>query len=188
MNILLIDNNTKHIEDIKNLCPDDVFTIRKWSEVTHADHNSFDLLILSGGSGMAINKHEEDFIPEIELIRNTTKPCIGICLGFELICHTFGSTMEREDEREKGLVTITTTENHPLFHGQNSFTVYMAHKWHTKEVSKDLVVLARSEKGIDIVKHATKNIYGFQFHPEILEPENDGATLFKNCIQLVCGD
>ena len=61
----------------------------------------------------------------------------------------------------------------------------MGHKWHIKEVNSVLIPLAKSAKGIDIVKHVNKKIYGFQFHPEITEPKNDGEIIFKTCLDVI---
>ncbi len=182
MKILIVDNNTKHIEDVKALCVSNEIHVMKWGEISPDTYTGFDLIILSGGSGMAIDKHEEDFLNEIELIKNSNRPIIGICLGFELICHTFGCKMEREEEREKGIVKIDVVKNDVIFEGKDKLNVMMMHKWHVRDVDSILEVLARSEKGIDIVKHFHKPIYGFQFHPEIIEPQNDGSKIFMNCL------
>lgn len=185
MNILIIDNNSKHIDEIKKLCEGNKVNVLKYSDNLDNVYFDYDLIILTGGTGLAIDKHENDLSSEINLIKNSTKPIIGICLGFEVICHAFGCKMEREDEREKGLVEIEAITEDRVLLGKKKLKVLMAHKWHVKEVSKDLIPLARSLKGIDIIKHVNKPIYGFQFHPEIIEPENDGPVIFKTCLDII---
>ncbi len=188
MKILLVDNNTKHIGDIKKLCTEHEVIVKRWELLQSEDYKDFDLVILSGGSGMAIDEHEKDLAKEIKLIKNSDRPIIGICLGFELICHSFGSRMEREDEREKGIFEIETTEESPIFAGKKKLKVFMAHKWHVKEVGANLIVLAKSPKGIDVIKHKDKPIYGFQFHPEITDENNDGAEIFYICLKEIAGN
>jgi GMP synthase (glutamine-hydrolysing) len=183
MKILIIDNNSKHIEEIKNLCLGHAVSILKWSEISTDSYRPFDLIILSGGSGMSIDKHTADFKTEADLIRKSNKPIIGICLGFELICKTFGCRIEREEESERGLIEIQTMKDDQIFGEKSKFKVFMAHKWHVREVDPPLIPLARSEKGIDIVRHLEKQIYGFQFHPEVLDPENDGHLIFNSLIE-----
>lgn len=184
MNILIIDNNSKHIDDIKNLCKGNSIDILKYYDDLNNIYENYDLIILTGGTGLPLDKHEKDLIGEINLVKNLNKPIIGICLGFEVICHTFGCKMEREDEREKGLVDIDVLISDKIFSRKDKLKVSMAHKWHVKEVASKLIPLARSLKGIDIVKHIDRPIYGFQFHPEITEPKNDGEMIFKNCLDM----
>lgn len=183
MRILLVDNNTKHIEDIKKLCIDHQVTVKKWNEITSREYEDFALIILSGGTGMAIENHEQDLATEMELIRRSDKPIIGICLGFELICHVFGAKMEKEEERERGVIEIDVVEQNPIFNGKVKLKVFMAHKWHVRSVEPDLIVLAKTAKGVDVVKHKDRPIYGFQFHPELLDENNDGSRIFNNCLK-----
>lgn len=57
MKILIIDNYTKHLGDIKNLCQEHTVSVLEWSEISVDSYKQFDLVILSGGSGMSIDKH-----------------------------------------------------------------------------------------------------------------------------------
>lgn len=185
---LIVNNNTKHIKAIKKLCSDLGYNsnVIKWDKLKPSDYKKFDLIILSGGTGMAIDKHEKDFKNEIELIKKSNKPIIGFCLGFELICYVFGCTMIRENQAEKGIVKIKAIKKHKIFANKKTFKVYMSHKWHVKKInSSNLIILAKSTKGIDIVKHKDRFIYGFQFHPEIVKPLNNGADIFNNCLELI---
>jgi GMP synthase-like glutamine amidotransferase len=183
MNILIVDNNTKHIDGIKRICEGNSINVAKYYDNLDNVYQDYDLIILTGGTGLSIDKHENDFVGEINLIKNSNKPIIGICLGFEVICHAFGCRMEREEEREKGIVGIDALTNDKILLGKDKLKVSMAHKWHVKEVNSVLIPLARSAKGIDIVKHINKPIYGFQFHPETNEPANDGEMIFKECLK-----
>ena len=49
----------------------------------------YDAFVLSGSSKYAILNHLDVYSSEIELIKKSNKPILGICLGFELICYTF---------------------------------------------------------------------------------------------------
>ena len=185
MNILIVDNNTKHIDEIKSICEGNLVHVVKYYDNLGSVYQDYDLIILTGGTGLSIDKHEDDFVGEIDLIKNSNKPIIGICLGFELICHVFGCLMEKEEVRETGIIEINTLTADKIFLGKDKLKVLMAHKWHVKEVNPVLIPLARSEKGIDIVKHISRPIYGFQFHPEINEPANDGKKIFKECLKTI---
>jgi GMP synthase (glutamine-hydrolysing) len=184
MKILIIDNNSKHIEKIKELCKDNIVEVLKYSDDLVGMDRNYDLVILSGGTGLPINKKEKELMGEINLIKNSTKPIIGICLGFELICHAFDCKMIREEEREKGIVEINIL-NDEYFLGKKKLKVLMAHKWHVREVGPEIIPLAQTSKGIDIIKHKSRPIYGFQFHPEIIEPENDGKFIFEEVFNLL---
>ena len=51
--------------------------------------------------------------------------------------------------------------------------------------SDELVSLAVSEDGIEIMKHKNKLIYGVQFHPEELQDGNNGHSILKNFLSMI---
>lgn len=56
----------------------------------------------------------------------------------------------------------------PLFDGMlTSIRVAERHRWCIVGLGAELVSLARSSFGHEIIRHKNKPIYGLQFHPEI---------------------
>ena len=182
---LIIDNNTKHLEEIVSLLSE--FDIKK--EVTdyktyRYGKNDFDLYILSGGNDhLAVNSRIY-YPEELKLVKNTTKPVIGICLGFQIICFAFNTKLEKLD-RPLEKITITTIEasDHNIFGNLLPLKANERHKWGVKELSDELLGLAKSKYGWEIVKHKEKPIYGIQFHPEIITEDTKGYLLFYKIIK-----
>lgn len=111
-------------------------------------------------------------------------PIIGICLGFEMIVHSFESHLHLSGSRVSGLVTIRSTKNSEVLLGQNNYTVYESHNWEAKKVSKPLLSLASSDYGVELIKHELRPIYGLQFHPE--HPSDiDGKKIFFQILSSV---
>jgi gamma-glutamyl-gamma-aminobutyrate hydrolase PuuD len=60
--------------------------------------------------------------------------------------------------------------------------VFEAHHWAITDLGKYLKGLAKSRTGYEIIKHKTKNIFGLQFHPEMLDNESAGDEIFRRII------
>lgn len=60
------------------------------------------------------------------------------------------------------------------------FKVYENNEYVATELPPDLICLARSKDEPEVIKHATKPVYGFQFHPEMFVNETDGEKLLQN--------
>jgi GMP synthase (glutamine-hydrolysing) len=173
MRILLIDNGTTLLNKLKQLIPGD--------EIVHTyddfdkDTNNFDLVILSGGSKYQLVRNENVFEREINFIRNTTKPVIGICFGYELITLAFGATLKELPENKKGIYEIEIIDEDL---GTRKIKVFESHRWVVDRLPGVFDVLAISEDGPEIIKHKEKFIYGLQFHPENFTEETEGDELF----------
>lgn len=185
MKILLVDNQTKHVEEWRNLLANKGIrlTVIPYSDCDVEYSKQFDLVILSGGSAIAVPHNRIPFSKEIILILNSGIPVLGVCLGFELIADTFGVMLKYREEKVAGFSEIKVTKPHAIFGDKKEFVVREAHKFYVDELTDDLDELARSSSGIEIFKHREKPIWGFQFHPEIVSPENQGTELFLNLIK-----
>ena len=72
------------------------------------------------------------------------------------------------DCKEIGMWKIMTKQSNRLFSG-----VFEAYELHSKAVrlSDDFDILAKSTRCVQAIKHATKEIYGVMFHPEVRNPD-----------------
>ncbi|MFC1722389.1 type 1 glutamine amidotransferase [Patescibacteria group bacterium] len=186
MKILLINNHTDFIDKLENF----LGTINSANvnivdlvDVNRIDANSYDLVVLSGGHDIPKALFGENIQAERALIKNIQVPLIGICYGFELIAQVYGSKLGKLATKEKGVIKIYSIKDDPIFAEKKEFNVFEAHQWFINALGKDLIPLAKSIDGIEIFKHNVKLIYGFQFHPEVFEQENDGYVLLEKAIE-----
>ena len=111
-------------------------------------------------------------------------PILGVCLGHQAICETFGAEITYAKELMHGKQsTVKLDCATTIFRGLPS-TIKVA-RYHSLAANPDnlpsnLSVIATTNDGeIMAVKHKDYEIYGLQFHPEsILTP--DGETILRN--------
>ena len=132
------------------------------------DIDRFDLFIFHGGKQSANSKskattYEYKFL---NYIIKQNKSIVGICLGAQLIAKIYGSNITKSKNKlfECGYKK-NQTKNKKVFKNNLSFL-----QFHTEGISynKNMELLG---KGIlyevDSFKIKGKDIYGFQFHPEV---------------------
>lgn len=114
-------------------------------------------------------------------------PILGVCLGHQAICETFGATVSYAKEMMHGKTSeITVDPKSVLFQGMGE-CVKVA-RYHSLAVLEEtlpdeLRVTAKSEDGeIMAVEHVCDPVYGLQFHPEsVMTPE--GKTIIQNFLK-----
>ncbi|MFH0713813.1 MAG: gamma-glutamyl-gamma-aminobutyrate hydrolase family protein [Candidatus Micrarchaeota archaeon] len=185
MQLLVVNNHSKHLAElIDKLENIELVDFRKLGKI---NRNSFDAVILSGGSSLCVEGHDKQYSAEINLIKTCNKPILGICLGFELISHAYGEELQLLNHKAKGTFDITITARDALFEKlPEKFKVFESHRWVVPKTTA-LVTLAKSKNGVEAVKHPTKLIYGVQFHPEVLVEKSHAELILNNFIQLVPG-
>lgn len=188
MKILIVDNGSSYIGKLKQLTSNHETTVKIYSNLLDRDDMSYDLIILSGGHTFSVVGHDKEFASEIGLIKSSTIPILGICLGFELIAFSFGATLKQMTAKENRILHIGKIASDPVFGNLSDLHVYESHKWVVTDVGEHLVALAGSVDGMEIIKHKDKLIYGFQFHPEMFRDDTQGGELFANFIKIVEND
>ncbi len=183
MRVLIIDNNTSFLDHLKKLLYLHSITIIKWDEFKFQELDNYQLIILSGGHPNSVEYQHKLYEEEIKTILRSNIPILGICLGFELIVYSFGGKLKELPEKEKGIIEIEVIQKDPIFQELNKIRVFESHRWIAEELPKDLIALAKSKDGIEIIKHITRPIYGFQFHPEIIVDKSD-LKIFNNLLAL----
>ena len=128
----------------------------------------FDLFIFHGGKQSANSKskaisYEYKFLNYL-IKRN--KSIVGICLGAQLIAKIYGSKITKSDNKlfECGYKKNLKKNNN--FFKNNLFFL----QFHTEGISynKNMELLAKGNLyEVDSFKIKRKEIYGFQFHPEV---------------------
>ena len=130
--------------------------------------DQFDLFIFHGGKQSANSKskaiaYEYKFL---KYIIKLNKPIIGICLGAQLIAKIYGSKISKSKNKVFECGYKKNLKINSKFFKQNlSFL-----QFHTEGISfnKNMELLAKGILyDVDSFKIKNKNIYGFQFHPEV---------------------
>ena len=142
-------------------------------------------IIISPGPG-----RPEDAGIIIEAAKELGKeiPTLGVCLGHQAICASFGGTITYAKELMHGKQSTVAFEgDSPIFKGLGEKADVA--RYHSLALDPDtlpdcLTVTARTTDGeIMAVQHKKYPIYGLQFHPEsILTPE--GKTMLSNFINI----
>ena len=188
MKILLVDNHTKNIKELKDLLNNFDFSLIKKEQFSIKIARNFDLIVFSGGSGIgvySVKNHKEEYKTEIDFIKNTDKKVIGICLGCEIIAVAFDCSLKKLKLPEKGITKIKMSKGlfDTLFDTKKEILVYESHRFAIDKVSEDIEILATSDDGIEIFKHKNKPIYGLQFHPEIFINKTQGREIFLKILK-----
>lgn len=182
MKILLIDNDTKHIDSFKNLLPD-VDIISK-HEVDRQKISSYNAIVLTGSQTHAVAIHRRAYWEETELIKESSIPIFAICAGLELMVYAFGGTLKKMPQKIQEIHLLDIKQD-PIFDGVADLTVYKGHRWIVDTLPDVFIPLAFSETGIEVIKHKDRFMYGVQFHPEAHMDTTNGHILLKNFLKMV---
>jgi GMP synthase (glutamine-hydrolysing) len=191
MKILIIDNITKYIDKIPQLLSsENTFEVVKFDKVTiDLIDNDYDLIILTGGKPVRLGLHEKEKIRlnEVQqtIILNTKTPIIGICYGFRMINEAYNSKIEYEQKIIKGVKSIKLLSNFWKTLKESNIMCHEEHHFTCKRLGSDLVPLATSSRGIEIIKHKKKNIFGLQFHPEVDTENLYGDDVFRYIVNSI---
>lgn len=183
MKVHLVDNGTRYVRSLEALLGNDV-TVVPWKELGTLSADVSGLVVLSGGHGAAVVYDHGVYVKEIEFIRSRTLPLLGVCLGFELIAHAFGGSLTLLRSRTHGMVDINPVSDDQIFQGKKHLTVYENHRWVVTHLGPDLLGIARSRDGFEVIRHKTRPCYAFQFHPELFADISDGGSIFRNALRI----
>ena len=185
MRLLVIDNLTVEMPELNQALSKYSYDIINYQEINATITKGYDKIILSGGHAFTVLYPNKKYKNELNLIKECEKPILGICLGFQLICRAYGTNMSRLKIYEKGVLNIEKIKQDILLKEvPNSFYVFESHHNVVKKTSKDLVPLAVSKDGIEIVRHISKPIWGTQFHPEHFKKKSIGRRIIRNFVEL----
>lgn len=115
-------------------------------------------------------------------------PVLGICYGMQLICSIFGGKVEPADNREYGKANIKIINDSGLLKNvKNDSVVWMSHGDLLATVPPDFEISSETiDSPISSMSNTRKNIYGLQFHPEVVHTE-EGNKILKNFLFDICG-
>jgi len=114
-------------------------------------------------------------------------PILGICYGMQVITHQLGGQVSpgKRNEYGQAILDISDTEN-LLFEGlSDSLPVWMSHGDHVADIPPGFKALAYTENSPVAVMGNGANIYGLQFHPEVVHTPQ-GKEIFQNFVHRIC--
>lgn len=186
MKILVFDNYDSFtynlVHALREICDAEIDVIRN-DKLILEDAAKYDKIVLSPGPGIP---SEAGLLLDLIRMYAPTKSILGVCLGHQALCESFGATLINLTDVHHGLAeNIHCIAPHVLFDGlPESFEVGRYHSW---AVSPDhlpecIVVTALDDEGqIMAMKHKTYHVHGVQFHPEsVLTP--NGKAILRNWI------
>lgn len=113
-------------------------------------------------------------------------PLLGVCLGHQAICETFGGTVTHARRLMHGKQSVVSLDPAcPLFAGlPDHIPVARYHSLIGTDLPDSLTVVSTDSVGeVMAVMNREKQVYGLQFHPEsILTP--DGAVILEHFLAL----
>lgn len=185
MRVVIIDNGTKHLRALLRLVEGQDVTVVDARNLQASTVPSHALVILSGAKHgrPSVEEGSQFYSEELKLIKTHRGPLLGICFGFELIAHAYGAVLHRRPRRIRRLVRVVASSLSVAQFLPQRFTVYVAHKFSVKTVDGDeLIELARSRGGVEVLRHRTRPVFGVQFHPEVHLQSNAGSDIFQRIL------
>lgn len=115
-------------------------------------------------------------------------PVLGICYGFQLMTYLCGGTVESCTVSEYGTTDMEMTAKSPVFEGlEGTQPVLMSHTDYLSKLPEGFVNLGKTADCPNAaVENAERKLYGFQFHPEVVNTKN-GTKMIRNFLYNVCG-
>lgn len=160
---------------------------------------NYDAVLLSPGPGTPAEAGLS--IAVVKLALQTGQPVFGVCLGHQAIAEAMGATVTSAEELMHGKVSLVSHDDSLVY--KNVAQPFTATRYHSlavvdSTVPADLIVTSRTVaadpndpstgngKGGVIMglQHASKPIYGVQFHPESVMTEG-GYQMLGNWLESI---
>lgn len=144
-------------------------------------------IILSGGPASVYAENSPKCDPELF---NLGIPILGICYGLQLTIHTLGGKVATGKAREYGKAMMKICDNHELFAGfeiGEETQVWMSHGDKVLEMPEGEHKLLATTSNCEFaaICFPERNIYGIQFHPEVVHTPR-GKEIISNFCHRIC--
>ena len=149
-------------------------------------------IILSGGPNSV---YEEETPSAPQEIFNLNIPILGICYGMQTIVNQLGGKVQTSSEREFGYAEIRAHGHSKLLDkiqdktnkdGHGLINVWMSHGDKVTDLPDGFKIIASNQSTpVAGIANESKNIYGFQFHPEVTHTPQ-GSKIIKRFVIEIC--
>jgi len=142
-------------------------------------------IILSGGPASIYEKNSPKADPAVF---DLGIPVLGICYGMHFMISTLGGTVEGVGKREYGFAELNIKKADGLFEGvSKKSTCWMSHGDSIRKLPRGFKITASTTSTeIAAAVHAQKDLFGFQYHPEVAHTQM-GKKMLRNFLFNVCG-
>lgn len=161
----------------------------------------YDAVVVGPGPGHPANPDDVGFIERLWKLRDGDMvPVLGICLGFQSLCHSQGAKVEKLKRARHGIVSKVSHNDEDIFGGVKDLEATQYHSlkvdigndgaspvfYEPSKVCPTLEPLAwdaDDEINGSIlmgVRHTQKPFWGVQFHPESICTSAAGQDLVRN--------
>jgi len=148
------------------------FFTRQYKNITKKDLEKASKVIICGTSLKDFDYFNH--INEFAWLKHFNKPLLGICAGMQITTHFFdgqiwGSGKKIDNRKEIGQTPVIFKKEFLGLKG--NINAYELHQVGIRKVRKNFDIFAQSNKGLQAIKHKSKEIYGVLFHPEVRNKE-----------------
>lgn len=142
-------------------------------------------IILSGGPASVYAK--DSYHPDVA-VYTLGLPILGICYGMQLLTQHFGGSVIPATHQEYGKAELKFESDHKIFKDTKcGQIVWMSHGDRVEALPVGFEKIGFSENSpYAAIADETRNMYAFQFHPEVYHSEQ-GTKLLKNFAKHICG-
>jgi len=153
-----------------------------WEEIASLQPKG---IILSGGPA-SVYEPGAPLAPA--RIYDSHLPILGICYGTQVLTHQLGGQVASGTKHEYGQAILHINDEGPaLFAGlPSSLPVWMSHGDQIVEMPPGFKALAYTENSPTAVVGNGTDIFGLQFHPEVVHTPQ-GKTIIQNFLYRICG-
>jgi GMP synthase (glutamine-hydrolysing) len=141
-------------------------------------------IILSGGPASVYADDAYDIDPDI---LDLGIPTLGICYGHQVIAHSLGGDVARNNVAEYGRARLTVTGRSLILSElPDEQTVWMSHRDAVVKPPAGFAIAAETpDSPVAAMEDVARGIYGVQFHPEVVHTER-GQEMLKHFLYEAC--
>src|SRR3989339_97309 len=141
-------------------------------------------IILSGGPNSVYDQDAPKTDPSLW---TAGIPILGICYGTQLLAKELGGEVKQAQKREYGKALLKIEDKTDSFAGlANEIQCWMSHGDQITKLPEDFKFKACTDNcQAAAIGSKDKNIYGVQFHPEVLHTPQ-GLDIIKNFLYIIC--
>ncbi|MCX9011611.1 MAG: aminodeoxychorismate/anthranilate synthase component II [Candidatus Methanoperedens sp.] len=187
MRILFVNNKDSfvwNLVDYVSIFEPDTVVVPNTIPLKEVESINPDAIVISPGPGHPANP--KDIGSCLDIIRESTVPLLGICLGHQAIGVAFGGDVSHSPSGPvHGKTALINHNGNSIYQGlPNPLVGGRYHSLAITKLPRELEVTARTQDGIIMgVKHKQRPIFGLQFHPEsVLTPE--GLGIIENFLRM----